>query len=312
VRGAAALRDRAFLLAVAAPLAVAAAWYWHAYQLYRQSGLTFGILVHPAKTYPVDIAPGPWKYAFSKWSTVALLSSSSFYTQMIGRLHHFHLLPWGLAGALAGALVWKRADGRLIADAWMAALVAFVLVAGEANISHEYYQLPFVPVAGLYFGAAVAPLFAGSWAIRGTGLLRAAILVVVGVAGFYYSGVIVSHFRPGNLDVRMFEAGQAVERVVPADALVIVVDDYGVTSPLLLYFAHRKGWSFDAENLHPQVIEGLKRKGARYFASTAWSRIETVNPDAAHYLQGFPPVPLGRAPGDMVVFDIAAPRTGGL
>ena len=59
----------------------------------------------------------------------------------------------------------------------------------------------------------------------------------------------------------MLQAGQAVERVVPGDALAIVADDYGVTSPLLLYFAHRKGWSFDVEDLHPQVIDGLKRQG---------------------------------------------------
>lgn len=308
-RGAAALRDRRLWLALGAPMLVVAAWYWHAYQLYLDTGLTFGVLAHPAKTYPIDIAPGPWKYAFSKWSTVALLTSSEFYVQMLGRLHHFHLLPWGLAGALVGAAVWPRADGRLIADLWLAALVAFVLVAGEANISHEYYQLPFVPLAALYFGAAAGSLFEGRWTLgSAAGLIRSAVLVVVGVAGFYYSGVIVSHFRPNNLDVRMLEAGTAVAQAVPGDALLVVVDDYGVTSPLLLYFAHRKGWSFDPEDLRPQVVDGLRRRGARYFVSTAWSRVEALSPDTVAYLRGLPRLPLDRAPSDTVVIDLDAQR----
>ena len=230
----------------------------------------------------------------------------SRFVDLIGRLHHFLLLPWGLAGALVGGVLWRRSDGRLVADLWLAALVAFVLVAGEANISHEYYQLPFVPLAGLYFGAAVGPLIDVSRASRGRArsVALALALTIVGVAGFYYSGVILTHFRPDNLDLRLLESGRAVERVVPGDALMIVVDDYGVTSPLLLFFAHRKGWSFDPEDLYPQVIDGLRRKGARYFATTAWSRVEEVHPDTAMYLKTFPRVPTDGAPGNVAVFDL--------
>ena len=39
-----------------------------------------------------------------------------------------------------------------------------------------------------------------------------AMLLVIGADGFYYSGIINSHFRPNNLDVRALQAGQAVER----------------------------------------------------------------------------------------------------
>ena len=151
-RGPGAIRDRRFLAALLVPLAITIAWYWHAFLLFRQTGLTFGILLHPAKTYPIAIAPGPWAFAFSKWSTVALLTSPNYYREIAGRVHHFLLLPWGLAGALVGAAVWKRAEWRHVADAWLAALAAFVLVAGEANISHEYYQLPIVPLAGCTSG----------------------------------------------------------------------------------------------------------------------------------------------------------------
>jgi hypothetical protein len=301
-----ALRDRALLVAVAVPLLVTAAWYWHAYELFRQTGLTFGILIHPAKTYPPDISPGPWHYAFSKYSTFEMLGRSDFYLAMLQRLNFFHLLPWGLAGALAGAAIWKRSDARLVADMWLLAVLAFVAVMGEANISHEYYQLPMVPLAALYFGACVAPLFD-----RVSSLPRAfgaaLICVVVGGLGFHFSNVVASHFRPNNLDIRMLQGGQAVQRAVPEGELVAVVDDYGVTSPMLLYYAHRKGWSFGVEDLSPALIENLKRHGARYFVTTTWSAIERDNRDTATYLGLFPRVELTDAPRDMAVFNVERP-----
>jgi 4-amino-4-deoxy-L-arabinose transferase-like glycosyltransferase len=309
-KGRTALRDRALWVAVLVPGLVTMAWYAHAFLLYKQTGITFGILVHPARTYPPDIAPGPWKYAFSKWSSVALLMRGDFYMTLLSRLYEILLLPWGFVGALFGALLWRRDEGRLVADAWFAALAAFVLLMGEAHIGHEYYQLPVVPLGALYFGAFARPAFArrdgpaGRSVRVGSTALLAGLLILIGATGFYYSGIINSHFRPTNPDVRVLEAGQAVERVVPADDLMVVVDDYGVTSPLLLYFAHRKGWSFDVEDVYPQVIDGLKRRGARFFVSTVWSRIERERPETATYLRVYQSVELRGAPRDMAVFDL--------
>jgi hypothetical protein len=304
-RGRAMFGDREVLAALAVPVLATAAWYIHAFYLFEQTGLTFGILFHPAKTYPVSVAPGPWEYKFSKYSTLALIGHSDFYLQLLRRLYHFLLLPWGFVGALAGAVAWKARDGRIVADAWLLAMVAFVLVMGEANISHEYYQLPIVPLAGLYFGG-LAQTFSGLTLTPIRQAAALAMLVAVGVTGFYFSGVIVSHFRLGNLDVPIFEAGHAVERVVPADALTIAVDNYGVTSPMLLYFAHRKGWSFGPENLYPHVIDELRRQGARFFATTTWSAVERVSPDTAAYLKLYRRMDLSNAPPDMAVFDIGA------
>jgi hypothetical protein len=87
---------------------------------------------------------------------------------------------------------------------------------------------------------------------------------------------------------------------------MVVIDDYGATSPLLLYFAHRKGWSFDVEDVFPQVIDGLKRQGAKYFVTTAWSRVERERPDTATYLRQHRQVPLQGEPRDTVVFDLDA------
>ena len=308
-RGRAALRDRELIAALAVPLLVTLAWYAHAARIFRQTGLTFGILLHPAKTYPLSVAPGPWIHAWSKYATLALLANREFYLRLVARLYIVLLLPWGVVGALAGATLWKRPDGRPVADAWLAAMVLFIVIMGEVNFTHEYYQLPLVPLGALYFGAALAPFFAGSWApIKDNGLGRAVVLMAAAVLGFYFSGVARTHYLLGNLDERIFLAGRAVERAVPSRSLLIVADDHGVTSPLLLYFAHRKGWSFDPENLYPQVIDGLRRQGANYYATTRWSDVKRAHPETAYYLETFPQVALNAEPFDTKVFDIGAER----
>ena len=308
-RGKAALRDRALLAAVALPLLVTFAWYWHAAGIYRQTGLTFGILLYPAKTYPVSVAPGPWPHAWSKVTALATLTGRDFYLKMLGRMYHVVLMPWGLVGAVAGAAMWKRADGRIVADAWFTAMIVFIVATAEVNLTHEYYQLPLIPVAALYFGIAAAPFFEGNWTlVDGKGMARSVVLVVAAVLAFHFSNVTISHFRRGELDSRMFVAGRMTGNVVPADALVVVVDDHGVTSPLLLYFAHRKGWSLGVENLYPQVIDGLRRQGARYFATTVWPQIERERPDTAYYLRRFSQVPLQGEPEGMAIFELVAER----
>jgi len=307
VNGRAALRDRALIMAVVAPLVLTAAWYMHAFFLFERTGLTFGILAHPARTYPPDIAPGPWPYAFSKWSNIPMLTGSDYYLTLLYRLYQLLLLPWGFVGALLGAVVWKRRDGRLVADVWVAAFLVFVLVMGFANISHEYYQLPIIPVGALYLAALTAPAFASgvegraAWA-HAAGL--AVLLTFIGGTSIYYSGVINSHFRPNNLDMRVAQAGESLGQIGPPKALMIVADDYGAASPLLLYYAHRKGWSFDVENLSPAVVEGLKRKGAMFFATTVWSRIERERPETAAHLESYRLVDLQNAPRDTVMFDL--------
>ena len=88
----------------------------------------------------------------------------------------------------------------------------------------------------------------------------------------------------------------------------MVVDDYGVNSPMLLYFAHAKGWSFDADTVTAHVVRTLEGQGARYFASTKWSTLRRRQPDLAAYLQTRHALVLSGASADTVLFDLRRPR----
>ena len=121
------------------------------------------------------------------------------------------------------------------------AMLAFIAVAGEGHMGHDYYQLPLVPICALYFAAVAWPAFDAGWIARTVGpgvlsrVVTGAAIGGVGLVCFLQSGVIERHFRPANLDERLWLAAQAIDGPADNSGLMVVVDDYGVNSPMLLY-----------------------------------------------------------------------------
>ena len=173
-------------------------------------------------------------------------------------------------------------------------------------------QLPAVPIFALYFAAVAWPIFDGDWIRRtiGSGWLpKTALSVALGgtaLLSLWQSGVIERHFRPDTLDMRTAQAGGAVDNATDDGELIVVVDDYGVNSPMLLYYAHARGWSLDARTITAPVLLGLQYQGARYFATTRWSEVQREQPDLVTYLATKQRLPLPGAPPDMALFDVGA------
>jgi 4-amino-4-deoxy-L-arabinose transferase-like glycosyltransferase len=309
-----AIRDPRLLAALILPVIVGAAWYAYAYSIYLKTGLTFGV-IGTTKTYLLDVSPGPWPTAFSKWSSMRLLTSPNFYSTLFGRLYFLHLTPPGLVLSVIGLLVWRTLAWRRIADAWLLAMVVFIFAAGEGQMGHDYYQLPFVPIFALYFGAVAWPVFEAAWIRRMIGggalgiLVTGAAVGALGIACFLQSGVIERHFRPANLDLRLWLAAQAIDAAADNNGLMVVVDDYGVNSPMLLYFAHARGWSLDSDTATVHVVDGLHvSKGARYFATTRWTEVTRKQPELAMYLDSRRKLPLNGASGNTALFDLTQPH----
>ena len=310
-RGWSAFRDPRVWLAGGIPLAITAAWYWRAHVVFEQTGLTMGILGTSAKIYPPSVSPGPWTNVFSKWSTPALLSDSDFYGRMFLRFYHTMLMPAGFVGAMLGAFFWK-ASGRRAVTVWLISLTVFFFMTENVQRGHEYYQLPFVVVGAMFFGGAAWPLFDESWLkryLRGNPLLLASymlMIAVLAIASIYGSNALTIFFQPRDVDVaeRMRQVGRAVDVITEDNDLAIVVDDYGIMSPILLYFAHLKGWSFEPRDVSPVVIDNLRGLGARYFVSTRWSDVQRERPDAAAVLEKYQDVLLVGAPPDTRLVDL--------
>jgi hypothetical protein len=134
-------------------------------------------------------------------------------------------------------------------------------------------------------------------------------LLIVAMLSFKYSGVVENFFRPDRLDMIPIEAGRVIQRAVDPSDLIVTVEyeEYGNNSPILLYWAHRRGWSFDKSSITPEVIELLRRDfGARYFATTIWPVLAAADPQVAEYLRTRKQVELPGAPRDTRLFDLRA------
>jgi hypothetical protein len=182
-------------------------------------------------------------------------------------------------------------------------------------MGHDYYQLPLVPILALYFGSAAWPVFDAGWVARtvrpgAAGRLAVGALVaLLGGLCFWQSGVIDRHFRPETLDAKLWRAGREIDAATEDNSLMVVVDDYGVNSPMLLYFAHARGWSLDPDTASAQVVSNLQSaKSARYFATTRLDDVLRRQPELAMFLDTRKPVPLNNVPPGTALFDLISRR----
>ena len=311
--GWAALRDKWFSLPIALAFLATVAWYWHAHNIYSQTGLTVGIW-QGAGTYPPALLGlvGPTS-TFTGWASTEQLASFEFYERMLARIWTLHLTPPGFVLCLFEiAASWRR-TGIGIILVWLLAVAAFIVVVGEGNQRHEYYQLPLLPPAAILCGLAAESVFDGAWvrahvAPGRLGVLSvAAAVVVASVTAFHFSGVVSRYFRPGGLDLTPVFSGQAIDAHTPPGAVLVVLEhghsENAANSPMLLYHARRRGWSFDLDSVSVPVITHLRGRGASHFATTLWSQIESERPAVARFLEeNTNPVGVSGAPSDFALF----------
>ena len=247
------------LLFIAITIVPSAIWYWHAYQI-------------AANFYPhhffgaggVRIESFSW-YAGIFWR-VATSSLTPVVTilALIGLFVAPRLQRYGTAGR-------QRSKCSLLFHWWLAAMILFIVVAGYGN-RHRWYQLPLVPIAAAFAGAACA--FCAS---KISSRRLATMLSLLFVSPF----VILSYFyvQPfyESSAAQLRDAGLALNKITAPNALIVAAD---TGDPTIFYYAHRKGWHFlesdaiyDGNPGDSQVaiddLEKLRRRGATHLVFTA-------------------------------------------
>lgn len=303
--------DRRLIAGSAAAIAVTAAWYGYADLIYLKTGLTQAVF-RPSGTYPADIAPGVTFVTVSHFSTAGTLLSADYWWTMADRLWSLYLTPVGTFAAIIGIGVAWTIPRSWALHLWTLAGIALVLIAAEGQYMHEFHTLPLVPPLLLYGGFGLAPLFEGQL----PGLPRAASAAVVSAAvaltsiqSFRGSGVDEKLYRSHDVDAGFVEWGAAV-RGLTQDVPMITVDygEGGANSPMMLYYAHRRGWSFDVHSISVEVIEHLaKTRGARYLVTSDWQELVEEKPEVAAYLASRPMLPLPPFGRDVKAFTIGSP-----
>ena len=239
----------AFALFAAIALLPSVVWYWHAYQIAQ-------------KFYPHHFfgAGGIRIENFSWYWRIAEQTLISSFTPVLSLM------------ALIGVFV-PQSRNRRYSDLfrwWLVATVLFVIVVGYGN-RHRWYQVPLVPIAAAFTGAACA--FVSSkipWRVIAVTLSVSLASLFLTLAFWY----VRPFYQSSSAQLR--DAGLELKKATPRDALIVAAD---MGDPTIFYYAKRKGWHFLENDAiydgnpddSDQAIENLKQlrdRGATHFVFT--------------------------------------------
>jgi 4-amino-4-deoxy-L-arabinose transferase-like glycosyltransferase len=245
----------AFLVIAVLP---SAAWYWHAYQIAER--------FYPHHFFGaggVRIESFSWYWNIARQTATSSLTSVLSIMALIGlcvapRLHRV---------STAGS---PRSRYSRLFQWWLAAMILFFVVVGYGN-RHRWYQLPLVPIAAAFAGAACA--FLGSKMSSRLLAITLSILLASSFAIFSYLCV-----RPlyESSAAQLRDAGLELNKITAPGALIVAAD---MGDPTIFYYGQRKGWHFlekdgiyagtpsDSQEVIVE-LEQLRRGGATHFVFT--------------------------------------------
>jgi hypothetical protein len=142
--------------------------------------------------------------------------------------------------ALIGLLVAARSKYSGLFYWWLAGMLLFIVVVGYGN-RHRWYQLPLVPIAAAFAGAACASIGSKISSSR-----VAAMTLSILLAGSF---AVLAYFNVRPLyessAAQLRDAGLKLKKITARDALIVAAD---TGDPTIFYYAERKGWHFLEED----------------------------------------------------------------
>lgn len=149
---------------------------------------------------------------------------------------------------------------------WLLAIVAYLTYFARGNVTHDYYQLPLVPVGCVLMGKGFAFLWSFGkdviTRLTSKGLAISFVLIMLAF-GWYETRGFFNINHP-----EIIAAGKAVQRLTPEDARVIAPYN---RDPAFLYQTNRNGWSDTGD-----IQKWVEEEGATHYVSVKWDELTTV------------------------------------
>jgi 4-amino-4-deoxy-L-arabinose transferase-like glycosyltransferase len=224
-------------------------WYYHAHQLYFQTGLSFGI----------------WGFGEDKWGNFNLLINPEFYNRLFFMsIAERHLTYAGFIPFIIGLFIKREHTNEKLFDYWLISVIIYFLIVSGGNYAHEYYQLPFVLPAAVFAAKSFKkylPLKNIPEAFK-TNRLRyvffALCLILIPVLSY----LRFANFMGGeNKNSPIFEMTDEIKSISSKNDLIVTLCD---GNPVYLYLADRKGWFIIPPHFSIDEVTKLKSEGARY------------------------------------------------
>jgi len=196
------------------------------------------------------------------------------FSERIGKLI---LGSWGLPLLVLGLILKPGKKEGWFFHWWLASFFAYVTVFAAGNVTHDYYQIPFIPIVSIF-------LAKGSyWLLRAPRqyLSRISCFLLLVTCVFFMLGFSWYEVRGFyNIQSGVDLSGQAVDELTPKDALVLTGDSNDAT---LLYNCNRHGWTGGYASYFPntiKTIEKVKKIGASVYVTTRFEE----NSDFGQYM----------------------------
>lgn len=211
------LKRPALWLFAAITLLPSVAWYWHAHFIAQ-------------RFYPHHLfgEGGLRIESFSWYWDIARETATSSLTPILSIM------------ALIGLLAAPRSKYSGLFYWWLAGMLLFIVVVGYGN-RHRWYQLPLVPIAAAFAGAACASI--GS---KISSSCSAVITLSILLAGSF---AVLAYFNVRPLyessAAQLRDTGLKLKRITARNSLIVAAD---TGDPTMFYYAERKGWHFLEED----------------------------------------------------------------
>ncbi|MGB6882150.1 MAG: hypothetical protein WBD86_02525, partial [Microgenomates group bacterium] len=188
----------------------------------------------------------------------------------VERLGILILGVWGLIPFIFGFL--KIDKKNYFNHFFLLGMFLYIVVFATANVRHDYYQTIIIPAVSLVFAQGIVEI----WNTKKQRILTRSLLIFSVIMMFNSTAYRIREFYKIN-HPEIMEAGQAVDNLIPKDALVIAPYN-GDTA--FLYQTKRWGWPVIDTSL-----DTLIKRGADYYVSVnlvdtdtkmVESRFETV------------------------------------
>jgi len=191
-----------------------------------------------------------------------------FYWIFAERIGKLILGYWGLPLLVLGLVLKPKREGWFF-HLWLLAILIYITVFAAGNVTHDYYQIPLIPIFCIFMA-------------KGTDLLLFERLEIFSRSFciLIFAFCIFFMFAFGWYEVRGFYniqsgvdlAGEVVDSQTPKDTLVITGDSNDAT---LLYNTNRWGWTAGFASPYPnskETIETLKKQGAGIYVATKFDK----------------------------------------
>ena len=182
------------------------------------------------------------KFSLSTWFEVEVFANPKYYSNIFGYELNLVLLPIGIVLFLLGLSSKLTKAGHFLYW-WLGGVILYFLLFNKHNMTHEYYHLPFLPIASIFIGYGTQKIIQN---LRDLTLPKKVLIFALSIVIFLMMlpPTLARAYKPIGRFSHVEEAGRAIQKLTNPDDLIIGSMDAG---PTLVYYSDRSGWPLEID-----------------------------------------------------------------